>query len=433
MTAEVAVLNKNAVALAADSAMTTELGKIYPANKLFALTKHQPIGVMIYNKAEFMGVPWETLIKMYRQRIGTKAFGTCKQYVDDFLEFLGEHPIYKTEQEATNIADIALATFAEIRGNVLQVLSRAYTHPHSAPALEKSRILKEIILDRKLGLSKIDRCESLKKARVTKVISANRDTIDYCIDSQFHDLNLPKALRPSLRQILKFTVQGARRTKAFSGIVIAGFGEKEMFPTLVNLTTDGIIDGEVKHNVERHIDLGREGLRAYLMPFAQGEMVHQFMQGVDPEYLEYSIDSTQETLVGFGKVVLEALGVSDPAVEKVVMDEAKKVAKQYHEDAGEFRQENLVGPTMSAVSHLPVEELADMAEALVSLTSLKRRVSLSQETVGGPIDVAIISKGDGLIWIKRKHYFEPRLNPSYFDRQALDGNRRTQHEPFRGK
>jgi len=28
------------------------------------------------------------------------------------------------------------------------------------------------------------------------------------------------------------------------------------------------------------------------------------------------------------------------------------------------------------------------------------------ETVAGPIDVAIISKGDGLIWIKRKHYFD---------------------------
>ena len=38
MTAEVAVLNKSAVALAADSAMTVAgTGKTYPTNKLFAL------------------------------------------------------------------------------------------------------------------------------------------------------------------------------------------------------------------------------------------------------------------------------------------------------------------------------------------------------------------------------------------------------------
>jgi hypothetical protein len=56
-----------------------------------------------------------------------------------------------------------------------------------------------------------------------------------------------------------------------------------------------------------------------------------------------------------------------------------------------------------------------MAEALVNLTSFKRKISLEAETVGGPIDVAVISKGDGLVWIKRKHYFEPKLNPQFFD------------------
>ena len=38
---------------------------------------------------------------------------------------------------------------------------------------------------------------------------------------------------------------------------------------------------------------------------------------------------------------------------------------------------------------------------------------MDSETVGGPIDVAVISKGDGFIWIKRKHYFDPKLNPHF--------------------
>jgi len=64
---------------------------------------------------------------------------------------------------------------------------------------------------------------------------------------------------------------------------------------------------------------------------------------------------------------------------------------------------------------LPKDELASMAEALVSLTSLKRRMTMGeQETVGGPIDVAVISKGDGLVWVKRKHYFHKDLNPQFF-------------------
>lgn len=68
MTAEIAIINKSAVTFAADSAMTFGIGgneKIYPANKLFTLNKYHPVGIMIYSSAEFMGVPFETIIKMY--------------------------------------------------------------------------------------------------------------------------------------------------------------------------------------------------------------------------------------------------------------------------------------------------------------------------------------------------------------------------------
>ena len=75
---------------------------------------------------------------------------------------------------------------------------------------------------------------------------------------------------------------------------------------------------------------------------------------------------------------------------------------------------------MEVVQNLPKEKLGGMAEAMVNLTSLKRRVSLDQETVGGPVDIAIISKGDGFVWIKRKHYFDAALNPSYINRQLYE-------------
>ena len=48
------------------------------------------------------------------------------------------------------------------------------------------------------------------------------------------------------------------------------------------------------------------------------------------------------------------------------------------------------------------------------LTSFRRHVTPDAETVGGPIDVAVISRGDGFIWIKRKHYFQPELNQHFF-------------------
>jgi hypothetical protein len=71
---------------------------------------------------------------------------------------------------------------------------------------------------------------------------------------------------------------------------------------------------------------------------------------------------------------------------------------------------------MGAVSQLSKEDLAEMAESLVYLTYLKRRFTMAEESVGGPVDIAVITKGDGFVWIKRKHYFDPQLNPGFFNK-----------------
>lgn len=70
MTTEIAIMNKGAVALAADSAATISrernIKKIYNANKLFMLSKRWPVGIMFYGNSEINFIPWETIIKLYR-------------------------------------------------------------------------------------------------------------------------------------------------------------------------------------------------------------------------------------------------------------------------------------------------------------------------------------------------------------------------------
>ena len=71
-------------------------------------------------------------------------------------------------------------------------------------------------------------------------------------------------------------------------------------------------------------------------------------------------------------------------------------------------------PLLNTVVSLDKEDMANMAESFISLTSLVRRMQPGEETVGGPVDVAVISKGDGFVWINRKHYFRPELNAPFF-------------------
>ncbi|MBU4139203.1 MAG: hypothetical protein KJ729_04600, partial [Euryarchaeota archaeon] len=90
MTAEIVIMNKQAIALASDSAvtMTQEMGEKIKtsANKLFSLSKYRPVGIMVFGNADLMDVPWETIIKMYRTELGKKKFDTLKEYAYNFIE-----------------------------------------------------------------------------------------------------------------------------------------------------------------------------------------------------------------------------------------------------------------------------------------------------------------------------------------------------------
>ena len=155
---------------------------------------------------------------------------------------------------------------------------------------------------------------------------------------------------------------------------------------------------------------------ALIVPFAQKEMVSAFMEGVDPYYRIIKDVAIEKTFKNYAKLIAIYLGLQSDTRRIRKMEKIGEVLlKNLTQDLKAIRGKNYSQPIVSIVSGLPKDELASMAESLVSLTSFKRRVSPQSETVGGPIDVALISKGDGFIWVKRKHYFKLELNPQFQD------------------
>ena len=79
MTAEVAILNASGVALAADSAVTIGRKVYNSVNKLFTLSKHHPVGIMVYNSANVMTFPIETVVKYFRSELQDRSFDTLDE------------------------------------------------------------------------------------------------------------------------------------------------------------------------------------------------------------------------------------------------------------------------------------------------------------------------------------------------------------------
>ncbi len=83
-----------------------------------------------------------------------------------------------------------------------------------------------------------------------------------------------------------------------------------------------------------------------------------------------------------------------------------------HDDAvaiyQEVRQE--LNPQM-VTEAMPIQDAIDLAEFLVHATIQVVRFSPGNPTVGGPIEIATITKHEDFKWVQRKHFFQTRLNP----------------------
>lgn len=203
-----------------------------------------------------------------------------------------------------------------------------------------------------------------------------------------------------------------------SGVVIAGFGNDDIYPCVRSFEIEGIVNGKAKYRTRQEGKIG-EHSNACIVPFAQREMVRSFMEGVHPDYHRHLFKGLRSLLMKKypDNILAEVKALSEKqrkSIASKLQQINKGILDQYRQDLESHSYEEHIRPVISAVSFLPKLELAEMAETLVSLISFRKRMSVdAAETVGGPIDVAVISKADGFVWIKHESYFKQELNPRF--------------------
>lgn len=425
MTAEIAIMNKEAVALASDSAVTVtgeNRQKIFTsANKIFRLTYYHPVGVMIYGNANFMSVPWDTIIKIYRNNLGEKKFNTLKEYADSFIDFLdNENSLFPESVQVDYLKNSIMSYLSFMKETMLNEFKSVIKKNGAISDNEIKQIASDKIKDHYDRWDIATRAPSISKNFPIKLMSGYGNIIDEIIKKIFKEFPLSQYQHNKLKKMasnLFFKFPENIQKSDASGIVIAGFGDKDTFPSLKSFHIEGKVNDKLKYVniISGEINFKRS---AVVVPFAQTEMVNTFMEGIDPDCKEVQKIYINKIFEDYPGIIVENLNKYNDEekqqLKKKLKDISVKFSNDFHNKFDNFIKQKYIVPITSVVAILPKDELAAMAESLVNLTSFKRKVSMEVESVGGPIDVAVISKGDGFIWIKRKHYFEPELNQQFF-------------------
>ncbi|MCC6505694.1 MAG: hypothetical protein IT475_09620 [Aquimonas sp.] len=416
MTSEVLILNKHAVVLAADSAVTTGPARDgqHPrysktATKLFELSDNGKVAVTIFGGAQIDLVPWELAIKTFRANSRSASFDTFDQYLEHLLAYLSKNRALFPEKVLGELTDRRFRNAFEY---VVKLSSERdpsiFDIKVSLPLRQAAWEVVASTLGQEFAAKGVH--PSLTAAAQAAMMS---DIEQRVAGIQAALPNAPElaAIDPQRLAELAIAALYAVPTKflASTGVVVAGYGEQDIFPGYKSVAVYGHVGPDLLVEVGSEFRVTHTDT-SMIQALAQTSMIDVFTDGFGSSLWEIVRRASRKSLESFLTEIIAAGGAAPPAGAAPIIDAA------HDQFMRTWTSENFKqnwSPLREVLATLSVQEMAHLAETLLTLESLKERVTSSSESVGGPIDVAAITKAEGLVWLKRKHFFDGDINMRY--------------------
>jgi len=209
--------------------------------------------------------------------------------------------------------------------------------------------------------------------------------IDELIAYGFAPFGLSKQAIQRLREIGVYCGVKDLFLEDVAGLVFAGFGADDRYPSVVTCFVSAIVGGIVKR-AEATVDAIDGEVRSKIRVFA---------------------DSFRMMMHGLVDQVVGAFGNTDSALrdgvrERFQRDFVPRYFAAFHHMIAEYQQHAFINPILRVMEIAGRDELAETARDLVTLNIFKKRIMAQKETVGGAVDVAVISREGGFHWTSRK-------------------------------
>lgn len=413
MTSEIAVMNQRAVAIAADSAVTLiDGGTVVVRNdqrKLFNLLEGHPVGVMFFGVADIMGHPWEHLIEHYQKKVRPKPLDHLGDYAASYAGMLDNlDEFFPAERQKDDYKRLLASVFRYVF-HLAQYLRE--TGDEAAP-IGDTAILEESISRiwhdyqfRDDGTARAD-LACFPQGFAAKVTRDYATIIDELIAYGFAPFGLgPNSVR-QLKEIAVFCVVKDLFLEDVTGLVFAGFGAEDRYPVVVTYLLSAVVGGIVKR-AQASIDVIDSEVRSKIRMFADSEVTHAFIRGIDFGLERRVYGAMRMMLHSMVDQVVGAFGGVDPAQREEVRRRFQGDLVPQYLDAfrgmiGDYQQQAYINPVLRVLEIAARAELAETARELVSLNVFKKRIMAQKQTVGGAIDVAVISRESGFQWFTKQ-------------------------------
>ncbi len=403
MTAQIGVLNTEVAVLASDTAVSVGDSKIFGQyHKILKLADNLPVAIMVNGSGNFLSVPWARIVGLYCQEHATEK-ATLKDYFDSLIDYIQKKP------ELTNYE----RNFDFFR----DWLYERYFYLVSKFGKEKS--------DRRLTTFLEFECKRLDKSNQDLIDNSKHDIISRSVGDYLENINsyaeiehseLIKKHREKMVHYLTLLFLKQITHSPMSEIIVAGFGRNDIYPYLVKVSVEGIFENHIRmstpviHKIGTYYPNGNGDRRlSSVLSFAQTDGADMILGGVNREFEDFFHQNKDKNLVELLTFIEKHAIISQLEKQKqtrITSDIDHFTYRQVHNFRNElkhFKDTNYTSPIINSVRYMGVGDICELARTMVNLTSIIRRYSINQrETVGGEIDVVVLSKEEGFKEIKQK-------------------------------
>lgn len=405
MSVGVCIINRNGIALAADSAGTYTGNKMFynSMNKVFSISRKYVYGVITYGATVIHNVSIDQVLKEFRTFLDSKSeVNDFFEILPSFVEFIEQkNNYYKFDTAETNhcyeLIKVLISDWGKKIKNIIT------TDDVAAQIDDILNDLSAVIQ----GAIKIENYD------VSSYIGATyKSDFDSLINMIVPELNNYPAQKERFWNYIceYFNLSLTNETSNAMGLFFCGYGKNDAFPKFTHIELYNVVGGKVKYKLIENYEESNN--QAQIVPLAQKDVILTFCKGISNTFINY-IPQKVESIIN---AKIDAIPDIFTDSQKGELKEALLPVKNELASAIDTTIQNSnVMPILNSVQLIPLAEMAFFAENLVNMTTLKRTFAIdgNQQTVGGPTDVAVLSKGDGFVWIKRKLYFDGQLNPNY--------------------
>ena len=393
MTAEVAILNNNGVAFAADSMVSGSGGNgrsFDGVRKILPLSSSQPIGVMIYGSADLMGIPFASIVAAFRT--ANDVFPTLGACAEAFTSHLASFRAFSDEEKLENFRGVLRSSLQHYCQWARDVAFHFHGMSEDPFRVAANRILRARIAE--LGLRR-----HLPEGEVDAILVRYAFTVDVEVGmakERFRRCGFPVEL---LRRLAASILRSDVGSPVAMGYVIAGFGTDDWAPRLRAFERDGWLGDSFKSAPGRDdVAIGME-VDAAIATFAQEGVTRRALLGADTRLMEMvrlqAATAIDVAVRAARKHYAPKSGGSqrkdDDYVDGLVLD----VMRDFVAEIGRLQRRDYVEPMIGAVGMLSLPKMAAYARDLVASAVTDQEFAARPQSVGGTVDVAIMSRAEG--------------------------------------